>query len=170
MKIPKFITFSLWSVAFKAYKYIYTNDIYIFLVFFFCTFYFCLTLTLSATLFCLAAKFVSSSYINLCVIVFRLFGSNNSNNNNSYSCSYSCSHNKGSQKVSSFITCSNSSISLLTTRRHAKSEKRYAARPAIRLNHHQHQQQLPLPLCIPQSLSLCHRFIYPICCLKVIAI
>lgn len=69
-----------------------------------------------------AAKFVSSSHINLCYCISALRrsknNSGNSNNNNKRD-----PPNKGSQKVSGFITCSNSSISLLTTRRHAKVRK-----------------------------------------------
>jgi len=71
---------------------------------------------------------LSHLLILICVIVFRPFvgpataTATTGNNNNKRA------SNKGSQKVSGFITCSNSSISLLTTRRHAKVRKICRAR------------------------------------------
>lgn len=99
MKIPKFITFSLWSFGFaleSKSKWSGEGES--------CSTLFCRRLNLSHLL------------ILICVIVFRLFCP-------AATTTREGDLTKGSQKVSSFITCSNSSISLLTTRRHAKVRK-----------------------------------------------
>jgi len=82
-----------------------------------------------------AAKFVSSSYINLCYCVSAFVGPATATATAIIIIKEPA--NKGSQKVSGFITCSNSSISLLTTRRHAKVRKICRARHRLwsGLNH-----------------------------------
>lgn len=103
MKIPKFITFSLWSFGFALElepKWSGEGGS--------CSTLFCRRLNLSHLL------------ILICVIVFRLFCPAATT---TATTTRERDLTKGSQKVSSFITCSNSSISLLTTRRHAKVRK-----------------------------------------------
>lgn len=121
-KIPKFITFSLWrrTPRFTSIRNDNGNG------------------NLRGQLTLSAAKFVSSSYINLCYCVSAFRRSSNSNKNNrNRNNNNKRASNKGSQKVSGFITCSNSSISLLTTRRHAKVRKICRARHRLwsDLNH-----------------------------------